>query len=175
MFWGSLGGGLALTAACFTGAAAWSEFSLWADARSVLSSPGFRAQRKARPAFPHHEHQAVGYGLADAKWPSKRPVASAGERAKRSMCNRPARRSWRSKQKSMVPETLRCLDGSHASRRIESYDTLSPLGTGGPAAGCGSRFPLFGGGNIGVRRRQLHGILKTAGYDPLMTSSEREV
>jgi butyryl-CoA dehydrogenase len=31
------------------------------------------------------------------------------------------------------------------------------------------------GGNIGVRRRQLHGILKRPEFDPMMTSGEVEV
>jgi hypothetical protein len=35
--------------------------------------------------------------------------------------------------------------------------------------------PLFGGGSIGVRRRQLHGILKRPEYDPLITSGDVEV
>jgi nitroalkane oxidase len=35
--------------------------------------------------------------------------------------------------------------------------------------------PLFGGGNIGVQRRQLHAILKRLEYDPLAASSEVEV
>jgi butyryl-CoA dehydrogenase len=35
--------------------------------------------------------------------------------------------------------------------------------------------PLFGGGNIGVRRRQLHAMLKHPDYDPLTASCEAEV
>jgi len=31
-------------------------------------------------------------------------------------------------------------------------------------------FPLFDGGNMGVRRRQLHTLLKSADYDPLAAS-----
>ena len=30
-----------------------------------------------------------------------------------------------------------------------------------------SAFPLFDGGNLGVRRRQLHELMQAEGYDPL--------
>lgn len=34
-------------------------------------------------------------------------------------------------------------------------------------------FPLFDGGNMGVRRRQLHQMLKTPGYDPMAAAEGR--
>ena len=55
---------------------------------------------------------------------------------------------------------------------IESYDHALPLGR---LLQDALALPLFGGGNVGVRRRQLHMILKRPEYDPLMTSSEAEV
>jgi butyryl-CoA dehydrogenase len=55
---------------------------------------------------------------------------------------------------------------------VESYDHALPLGR---LLLDALAFPLFGGGNIGVRRRQLHAILKRPEYDPLMTSGEAEV
>jgi alkylation response protein AidB-like acyl-CoA dehydrogenase len=55
---------------------------------------------------------------------------------------------------------------------IESYDHALPLAR---LLQDALALPLFGGGNIGVRRRQLHAILKQPGYDPLMTSGEAEV
>jgi len=30
--------------------------------------------------------------------------------------------------------------------------------------------PIFDGGNMGIRRRQLHTMLKHPGYDPLLAS-----
>ena len=47
---------------------------------------------------------------------------------------------------------------------IDSYDHALPL------AGLlqdAIVLPLFDGGNMGVRRRQLHGLLMSPGYDPL--------
>jgi butyryl-CoA dehydrogenase len=47
---------------------------------------------------------------------------------------------------------------------IDSYDHQLPL------AGLlqdALAYPLFDGGNMGVRRRQLHTLLMSPGYDPL--------
>ena len=47
---------------------------------------------------------------------------------------------------------------------IDSYDHELPL------AGLlqdAIVLPLFDGGNMGVRRRQLHTLMKAEGYDPL--------
>lgn len=35
-------------------------------------------------------------------------------------------------------------------------------------------FPLYDGGNMGVRRRQLHGILSAPGYDSMIIAEDRE-
>ena len=55
---------------------------------------------------------------------------------------------------------------------VESYDHALPLGR---LLQDALALPIFGGGNIGVRRRQLHAILKRPEYDPLMASSEAEI
>ncbi|MCY1185311.1 hypothetical protein D9M73_260770 [compost metagenome] len=50
---------------------------------------------------------------------------------------------------------------------IDSYDHLSS-----PLPGLlqdALAFPLFDGGNMGVRRRQLHELMKHEGYDPNAT------
>ena len=54
---------------------------------------------------------------------------------------------------------------------IESYDAL-PLAR---LLQDALALPLFGGGNIGVRRRRLHAILQRPEYDPLAASSEVQV
>ncbi len=48
---------------------------------------------------------------------------------------------------------------------IDSYDLECPLGR---LLHDALALPIFDGGNVGVRRRQLHAILKRADYDPLM-------
>jgi nitroalkane oxidase len=50
---------------------------------------------------------------------------------------------------------------------IESYDRETPF------AGLlqdALALPIFDGGNVGVRRRQLHTLLKRSDYDPLAAS-----
>jgi butyryl-CoA dehydrogenase len=51
---------------------------------------------------------------------------------------------------------------------IESYDRELPLGG---LLQDALVLPLFDGGNMGVRRRQLHDILRNPGYDPLADAS----
>ena len=55
---------------------------------------------------------------------------------------------------------------------VESYDHAFPLGR---LLQDALALPVFGGGNIGVRRRQLHAILKRPEYDPLTASAEVEI
>src|SRR4029079_6473522 len=55
---------------------------------------------------------------------------------------------------------------------VESYDHAFPLGR---LLQDALALPVFGGGNIGVRRRRLHAMLKRPEYDPLAANSEVEV
>jgi len=54
---------------------------------------------------------------------------------------------------------------------IESYDQAFPLGR---LLQDALALPVFGGGNIGVRRRRLHAILQRPEYDPSAISAEIE-
>ena len=47
----------------------------------------------------------------------------------------------------------------------DSYDHELPLGR---LLQDALALPVFGGGNIGVRRRQLHTMLRRPEYDPLL-------
>lgn len=53
---------------------------------------------------------------------------------------------------------------------IDSYTDLSPLSGLMQDALC---FPLYDGGNMGVRRRQLHNKFRAPGYDPMAVSQAR--
>jgi alkylation response protein AidB-like acyl-CoA dehydrogenase len=53
---------------------------------------------------------------------------------------------------------------------VNSYSDLSPLSGLMQDALC---FPLYDGGNMGVRRRQLHTMFKTPGYDPMASAEAR--
>ena len=62
------GGGLALTAACFTGAAALVGIFAVALMRAAFEfTLGFARNERRGGTHPIIEHQAVGYALADAK------------------------------------------------------------------------------------------------------------
>jgi nitroalkane oxidase len=52
---------------------------------------------------------------------------------------------------------------------IDSYTDMHPLSSIMQDVLC---FPLYDGGNMGVRRRQLHEIIKSGSYDPLNAADE---
>jgi nitroalkane oxidase len=171
---GSLGGGLALTAACFTGAAALVGIFAVALMRAAFEfTLGFACTERRSGIHPVIEHQAVGYALADAK---------AAIEATRWLCWRachavdaqsPGAQELAIEAKVFGSETaVRVLTDLMRVVGVESYDHALPLGR---LLRDALALPLFGGGNIGVRRRQLHAILKRPGYDPLITISEVEV
>jgi alkylation response protein AidB-like acyl-CoA dehydrogenase len=171
---GDLGGGLALTAACFTGAAALVGIFAVALMRAALEfTLAFARTERRGGIHPIIEHQAVGYALADAK---------TAIEATRWLCWRachavdaqsPCAQELAIEAKVHGSETaVRVLTDLMRVVGVESYDHALPLGR---LLQDALALPLFGGGNIGVRRRQLHAILKRPEYDPLMTSGEAEV
>ena len=50
---------------------------------------------------------------------------------------------------------------------IESYDHEAPFGC---LLQDALALPIFDGGNMGIRRRQLHTMFKRSDYDPLAAS-----
>jgi butyryl-CoA dehydrogenase len=171
---GSLGGGLALTAACFTGAAALvGIFAVGLMRAGFEFALDFARNERRGGIHPIIEHQAVGYALADAKMAIE---------ATRYLCWRAC---WAVDSQSPGAEELAIeakVFGSETAVRVltdlmrvvgtESYDHALPLGR---LLQDALALPLFGGGNIGVRRRRLHTILQRPEYDPLAASSEVEV
>jgi butyryl-CoA dehydrogenase len=171
---GTVGGGLALTAACFTGAAALVGIFAVALMRAAFKfTLGFARTERRGGILPILEHQAVGYALADAK---------TAIEAIRSLCWRacqavdaqsPSAQELAIQAKVLGSETaVRVLTDLMRVVGIESYDHALPLGR---LLQDALALPLFGGGNLGVRRRQLHAILKMLEYDPLASVSEVEV
>jgi alkylation response protein AidB-like acyl-CoA dehydrogenase len=162
---GEEGGGFALTAASFTGAAALVGIFGVALMRAAFDVALQFARNERRGGIhPAIEHQAVGFALADAK---------ANIEAARSL-------TWRAchavDEKSRVADELAIqakVFGSETAVRViadlmrivgvDSYDREFPLGR---LLNDALALPIFGGGNVGVRRRQLHAILKRPDYDP---------
>ena len=171
---GSLGGGLALTAACFTGAAALVGIFAVALMRAAFEfTLSFARTERRGGIHPIIEHQAIGYALGDAKtaiettrWLCWRACQAVDLRS-------PGAQELAIEAKVHGSETaVLVLTDLMRVVGVESYDHALPLGR---LLQDALALPLFGGGNVGVRRRQLHAILKQAEYDPLITNGEVEV
>jgi nitroalkane oxidase len=167
---GAEGSGLALTTSSFTGAAALVGIFGVALMRVAFDFALRFARAERRGGIhPVIEHQAVGYALADAKTTIE---------ATRYLC-------WRAcyaidKQSPAADELAiqSKIYGSEMAVRVitdlmrvvgvDSYDLECPLGR---LLQDALALPIFGGGNMAVRRRQLHAMLKRPDYNPLATSS----
>ncbi|MCY1402505.1 Acyl-CoA dehydrogenase [compost metagenome] len=114
------------------------------------------------------QHQAVGYALADAK-AAIEAVRSLSYRACFALDQQaPEALELSLQAKVFGSETaVRVITDLMRVVGIDSYDHLSS-----PLPGLlqdALAFPLFDGGNMGVRRRQLHELMKHEGYDPNAT------
>jgi nitroalkane oxidase len=123
-----------------------------------------RTQRRGG-AVPIIEHQAVGYALADAKTAIEASRYLSWRACHALDVQSPAALELSLQAKVFGSETaVRVIGELMRVVGIDSYDHDLPL------AGLMQDalvLPLFDGGNMGVRRRQLHELLKTPGYDPL--------
>jgi nitroalkane oxidase len=171
---GNLGGGLALTAACFTGAAALVGIFAVALMRAAFEFALCFARNERRGGIhPIIEHQAVGYALADAKTAIETTRCLCWRACQAVDVQSPGAQELAIAAKVNGSETaVRVLTDLMQVVGVESYDHVLPMGR---LLQDALALPLFGGGNIGVRRRQLHTILKRPEYDPLMTIGESEV
>ena len=94
------------------------------------------------------------------RWPSKRPRCFCWRACQAVDVQSPGAQELAIEAKVHGSETaVRVLTDLMRVVGIESYDHALPLGR---LLQDALALPLFGGGNIGVRRRQLHGILKRA-------------
>jgi nitroalkane oxidase len=171
---GSLGGGLALTAACFTGAAALvGIFAVGLMRAAFEIALDFARNERRGGIHPIIEHQAVGYALADAKMAIEATRYLCWRACRAVDLQSPGAEELAIEAKVFGSETaVRVLTDLMRVVGIESYDHALPLGR---LLQDALALPLFGGGNIGVRRRRLHAILQRPEYDPLAACSEVEV
>jgi alkylation response protein AidB-like acyl-CoA dehydrogenase len=171
---GSLGGGLTLTAACFTGAAALVGIFAVALMRAAFEfTLAFARNERRGGIHPIIEHQAVGYALADAKMAIEVTRYLCWRACRAVDVQSPGAEELAIEAKVFGSETaVRVLTELMRVVGIESYDHALPLGR---LLQDALALPLFGGGNIGVRRRRLHTILKQPEYDPLAASGAVEV
>jgi alkylation response protein AidB-like acyl-CoA dehydrogenase len=170
---GNVGGGLALTAACFTGAAALVGIFAVALMRAAFEfALSFARHERRGGIHPVIEHQAVGYALADAKMAIEATRTLCWRACRAVDAQSPGAEELAIEAKVFGSETaVNVLTDLMRVVGIESYDHALPLGR---LLQDALALPLFGGGNIGVRRRRLHAILKATEYDPLVAGSEVE-
>ncbi len=166
---GQQGSGLVLTAGAFTATAALVGIFGVALMRAAFEfALHFAKTEKRGGAHAIIEYQAVGYALADAK-----TTIEAARYLSWRACHALDSQSPAAEELAVQAKIF----GSEAAVRvitdlmrvvgIESYDRETPL------AGLlqdALALPIFDGGNMGVRRRQLHTILMRADYDPLAAS-----
>lgn len=170
---GEVGRGLELVDASFSGTAALVGIMSLGVMRAAFDFALHFAKTERRGGdVTIISHQAVGYALADAK---------AAIEAVRSLSYRACFALDQQDPEALELSLYAKIFGSETAVRvitdlmrvvgIESYDhQMSPL------AGMlqdALAFPLFDGGNMGVRRRQLHELMKQDIYDPLATVFHR--
>jgi nitroalkane oxidase len=163
---GQEGGGLALAAAAFTGTAALVGIFGVALMRAAFDfALNFARTEKRGGVHPIIEHQAVGYALADAKTVIE---------STRYLCWR-ACHALDTQSPSADELAIQAkIYGSEAAVRvitdlmrvvgIDSYDHEAPFGR---LLQDALALPIFDGGNMGIRRRQLHAMLMRPDYNPL--------
>ena len=166
---GEEGGGFALTTASFTGAAALVGIFGVALMRAAFDFALHFARTEWRGGLhPIIEHQVVGFALADAKTIIE-ATRSLTWRACHAVDEKsPAASELAIQAKIYGSETaVRVIADLMRVVGVDSYDRECPLGR---LLQDALALPIFGGGNIGVRRRQLHALLKRSDYDHLIES-----
>ena len=166
---GAVGGGKAIVDASFTGTAALVGIMGVGLMRAAFDfALNFARTEKRGGVVPIIEHQAVGYALADAKTTIE-AARTLGWKACHAMdTEAPGAFELALHSKIFGSEAaVRVITDLMRVVGIDSYDHALPL------AGLlqdAVVLPLFDGGNMGVRRRQLHALLMSEGYDSLAAS-----
>jgi nitroalkane oxidase len=166
---GQQGSGLALTAGAFTATAALVGVFGVALMRAAFEfALHFARTEKRGGVHAIIEHQAVGYALADAKTTIEAARYLSWRACHGLDTQSPAAQELAVQAKIFGSEAaVRVITDLMRVVGIESYDRETPL------AGLlqdALALPIFDGGNVGVRRRQLHTLLKRSDYDPLAAS-----
>jgi len=166
---GQQGSGLALTAGAFTATAALVGVFGVALMRAAFEF-ALQIARTEKRGGVHAiiEHQAVGYALADAKTTIEAARYLSWRACHALDTQSPAAEELAVQAKIFGSEAaVRVITDLMRVAGIESYDQETPF------AGLlrdALALPIFDGGNTGVRRRQLHALLKRNDYDPLLAS-----
>jgi butyryl-CoA dehydrogenase len=166
---GQEGSGLALTAAAFTGTAALVGIFGVALMRAAFEfALHFACTEKRGGVHAIIEHQAVGYALADAKTTIEAARYLSWRACHALDTQSPAAEELAVQAKIFGSESaVRVITDLMRVVGIESYDHEAPLAR---LLQDALALPIFDGGNMGIRRRQLHTMFKRSDYDPLAAS-----
>ncbi len=158
---GKEGEGLALAMGAFTGTAALVGIFGVALMRSAFDfALKFAKTEKRGGVHPIIEHQAVGYALADAKTALESARYLSWRACHALDMQSPGAEELAIQAKIYGSETaVRVITDLMRIVGIESYDHDMPLGR---LLRDALALPIFDGGNMGVRRRQLHAMLTPA-------------
>jgi len=163
---GAPGGGVALVEQAFTATAA----VVGAFAAGVMRAAfeevlAFARTETRGGAVPIIEHQAVGHALADAKMRIEATRALTWQACHALDSEAPGAAELALQTKVLGSETaVAVITSLMQVMGVSSYEHEHRI------AGLlqdAMAFPLFDGGNLGVRRRQLHAMMMAPGYDPL--------
>ncbi|AZK97801.1 MULTISPECIES: acyl-CoA dehydrogenase family protein [Streptomyces] len=165
------GAGRAVVAGSFVPTAALVGVFALAKMRAAFDfALGFAKRERRAGAVPIIDHQAVGYALADAK-SAMEAVRCLSWRACHALdTGSPAAAELALHAKVFGSETaVRVVTDLMRVVGMESYSHESPLAE---ILQDALAYPLFDGGNIGVRRRQLHAMLADPEYDAYATHED---
>lgn len=116
-------------------------------------------------AIPIIGHQAVGYALADAKMKMESARSLAWRACQAQDAGDPAAFELALQSKVFGSETaVDVISGLMRVVGVDSYSHALPLGR---LLQDAVALPVFDGGNMGMRRRQLHELMQAPGYDSL--------
>ena len=165
---GGPGAGRAIVTGSFVPTAALVGVFALAKMRAALEfALEFAKTQRRGGAVPIVEHQAVGYALADAKGAMEAVRYLCWKACHALDTGSPAAGELALHAKIFGSETaVRVITDLMRVVGIESYSEQNPLAE---ILRDALVYPLFDGGNLGVRRRQLHAMLADPGYDPSAT------
>jgi nitroalkane oxidase len=169
---GAAGDGLRIVGSAFSPAAAQVGVFGLALMRTAFEFALRFAQTERRGGIaPIISHQAVGYALASAKTRIE-AVRSLTWRACHALDDgSPAGHELALHAKIFGSETaVGVITDLMAVVGVDSYSHSQPLGR---LLQDALALPVFGGGNLGVRQRQLHAMLTNRSYDPAATIRSR--
>ncbi|MEV0225515.1 acyl-CoA dehydrogenase family protein [Streptomyces sp. NPDC050704] len=165
---GAPGAGRQIVAGSFLPTAALVGVFALAKMRAAFEFALDFAKRERRGgAVPIIDHQAVGYALADAKSAMEAVRYLSWKACHALDTQSPAAAELALHAKIFGSETaVRVITDLMRVVGIDSYSHENPLAE---ILQDALVYPLFDGGNLGVRRRQLHAILSDPAYDPSST------